>query len=193
VGIRGACKTSDSRIIGTRHRTKIMKMRISGLTLSEIATKCKVTVPRIHRIITEELQKELTERKLAASELANIEFSRLEAAYKAIHARVAKGELAAINIMIRLSERMSRLMGLDLDKDTGPTGNAPIVLNISEMVVENRGQLNGRHLTEGIDAEYRSADTDSPSSDPKQIPELESPLPRVRGRNRKRQKLGGVV
>ncbi len=118
-------KTSGRRLSAEQTRANVLALRLAGATWREIGNAVGISHQRAHRLFAEVLgrTRKLTDEK--AAQLREVEAQRLEAATKAIWARVIQGELAALDRFTRLSERRSALLGLDAPRGVqlaGPDG-----------------------------------------------------------------------
>lgn len=106
-----------------RRRNKVLELRMKGLTIRQIAEEAEVKVSpaQVHR----DLERSMSElRKLElqeADELRTIELLRLEALQKALWDTAMGGDVGAVDRLIRLSERRSKLLGLDAPTKVAPT------------------------------------------------------------------------
>ena len=108
-----AGKPRPSRITPSviEREAEVLKLRRGGLTFDLIAKELgfkhasgahKAYVNACKRIIVADVQ-----------EIRNVEVERLDIAQSAIWARVLRGEIPAIQALIRIMERRARLLGLD--------------------------------------------------------------------------------
>jgi transposase len=94
-------------------RVKALELRQQGLDYRQIAERLGCGIKTAWQDVQRALKEHATP---IAEELRDLEGSRLDAAQKAIWGQVLAGDIGAVNAFIRLSERRSRLYGLDLTK-----------------------------------------------------------------------------
>lgn len=102
--------TSPRRLQATERAIKALNLRRQGWSFRDIAQELGVTPPAVHEAVTRMLRNMTHEE---ADSYRKIELERMETMLKAIWGRVTEGELQAIDRAIRISERISRLLGLD--------------------------------------------------------------------------------
>lgn len=108
---RGESSTSPRRIEAIERRGDALKLRKQGMTYDEIAAALGYTDRAgAYRAVQAALSAIL---EPAVEELRDVEGEALSQAQEAIWAKVIKGDLSAINTFLRISERRSRLYGLD--------------------------------------------------------------------------------
>jgi hypothetical protein len=155
-------RNAKRKIACAHHRIKALKLREQGLCYREIGAKLGVTEQRAWKMVSQEFDRLNEKRTEQASNVQRLEISRLDEMLKGIWAKAKAGNFQAINSVLAIMTRRARLLGLDLaDKQTA-TQAGPVVLNIEEMIVEHRGQLNGQ------------ADTAAPG--PKRLSHVEGPV-----------------
>lgn len=106
-------RTSMAKTRFLENQIKALELRRMGKRYSEIATHLGVSTSQAHRYVDSALSEiqESIENKTA--QLKAEEMSRLDAMLSAIWASAKSGNLGAIDRVLRISERRSRLLGLD--------------------------------------------------------------------------------
>lgn len=102
-------------------RSEALSFRMAGLTISQIAERLEVSDTAVSELIGRSLDNLNTPE---VEELRSLENARLDRAQAAIWSRVLEGDTKAIDSYLRISQRRSRLNGLD----------APIKLDLSVSV-----------------------------------------------------------
>lgn len=107
-------KTSKRTILAAERRVRAMELRREGKSYSKIGTELGCTAQRAHKIVTEELQKVRDKLTEETSEVKTLELQRLDDLFVVAHTEAEAGNLPAIDRCLRIMERRSRLLGLDM-------------------------------------------------------------------------------
>jgi hypothetical protein len=136
-GPRG--KTSKQRIGRCKHATKVMNMRLEGLSYEQIGERMGFSSVRAYHIVKKELGRWTELRNESAAQLHQLEMARLDEMLAAVYPKAKKGDLASMDRVLTICARKAKLCGLDVaDKNAAPTGD--VVLQFNEVVV-TREQL----------------------------------------------------
>jgi hypothetical protein len=126
-------QTGEKERVALRRR-EVIRLRCKGNTLDEIADLWNAANPEfpvsrstIANDVKESLRKAVEENKLDTSQYRELLLMRLDAALKAdkFQAQIEKGNLLAIDRLIKLTERYAKLLGADAPTkvaQTDPTG-----------------------------------------------------------------------
>jgi len=117
-----ASKTGGARLTAAEKKLEIMRLRRDGCTFREIGQQLNCTPQYCHRVITECLEKLATEYVNTAAQLREMEAARLDAAQLAVWPKAIKGDLRAIDRVLRIMERRAKLYGLDAPQKRELTG-----------------------------------------------------------------------
>lgn len=114
-------KTSGKRLATAERRQQIIGLRKQGKTLEAIGAEMGISAQAVHKALTNELARldEYTTEQVSA--MRALEAARLDAATLAIWPKVQDGHLGAIDRLLRIMERRSRLFGLDAPTRIAPT------------------------------------------------------------------------
>lgn len=104
-------------------REKALNLRRSGLSIREIAARLDSDPSTIHTDIKVMLEAAIKENVDNAEALRAMEIERLDRMMLAISPQVNNGHLGAIDRAIRISERRSKLLGLDMPIKTELSGS----------------------------------------------------------------------
>ncbi len=122
-------------------------LRIGGANYREIARTLKISVGTAHTYVTEALLEVQNANAETVERLRKIEKTRLEAVLVKLWTKRDQPRVA--DTIIRLSERISKLEGLDLGKSAGdepppppPGGSLPAQINIT-LVAPDGTRLSG--------------------------------------------------
>lgn len=87
-----------------------LDMRRAGVTYDVIGQRLGINPGVAHRYVSEALRRTLQE---PADELRTLEVARLDRLEFAVWARAMSGDQAAVQSVLRISERRAKLLGLD--------------------------------------------------------------------------------
>lgn len=101
------------RAQATVRRAEALKMRIAGMGYAAIGKQLGVSTTAAYKLVQKAIE-EIKERQAEDAEhLRRLEIERLDAAQSAIWPKVEKGDLMAIDRLIRILQRRSAYYGLD--------------------------------------------------------------------------------
>lgn len=101
---------------GVAQRTvakNVLKLRKMGLDAQQISGELDVPVDRVRNIISSALKALSKEMKGQAEQIRSLELTRLDELQTAIWADCMDGKLTAIDRVLKIMERRSKLVGLD--------------------------------------------------------------------------------
>ncbi|MBW4575689.1 MAG: hypothetical protein KME08_10440 [Aphanothece sp. CMT-3BRIN-NPC111] len=97
----------------TLRRVTAIELRMTGMSYAAIARQLNISLAQAYRDCAESLRL-LSEQELGLiKQLRQLESERLDQALASIYPQVLKGSLSAIDRLIKISERRSKLFGLD--------------------------------------------------------------------------------
>jgi chemotaxis protein histidine kinase CheA len=105
-------KTSERRLKAAERQREALQLRAAGRTFEDIAKELGYRGPSgAYRAVQAGLKKTLQE---PADELRRVECERLDRLMEALWERaIVRGNVAAVDRVLRIMERRSRLLGLD--------------------------------------------------------------------------------
>jgi hypothetical protein len=107
----------------TAKTKQAIELRIAGHSWQEIATKLGFAGKSgAFKLVQNALREQLRE---PAEELRQIEFVRLEAMTLGLWKRAKRGDVGAIDRVLKLMDRRAKLLGLDLSPDANTTPVVP--------------------------------------------------------------------
>ncbi|MBM4469919.1 hypothetical protein GS982_20240 [Rhodococcus hoagii] len=114
-------RTSRSAIERAKLQEKAMQLRLRGATIVQIAKVLDVSKSTAQRLVSEAI----TEIKREPTELViDLELNRLDAMLTGIFPDAVKGDLKAIDRVLKLMERRSKYMNLDSAAPPDTSGEA---------------------------------------------------------------------
>lgn len=117
-------KSSASRLKAAENRQAVLQLRRAGFTYARISEQVGLSAGRCVKIVNACLAEFATDAAEQVEELRRLQLCRIDHALAAISAKISTGHLGAIDRMVRLEERRSRLLGLDAPTRVAPTNPA---------------------------------------------------------------------
>jgi hypothetical protein len=134
---RGAKRHLEAR----EREVKALELRKAGLSYPQIGKALGVSQVAAYKIVMRVLQRYEANIQEETEDLREIELQRLDRMLNAIEPKIRRGDLKAIAVAVRISERRSRLLGLDLPQkmEHTSTPDAPVDLRLlSDAELEQR-------------------------------------------------------
>jgi hypothetical protein len=161
----GHSRTSARRVNQAFNRRLATELRLQGLSYRQIAARLGISEGTAYKHVVSALNLWNATMPETVEQLRTIEAARLDRLQAKYQPLAEDGSAAAAALVLKISERRSRLFGLDLaDKQTAAvTGN--LILNVHEMIVNKVEALpNGSGTSVIIDGS--SAVASSPAALP---------------------------
>ena len=139
-----AQKTAPERVLAEVNAQEALRLRSAALPYTQIAARLGVSKSTAFAYVTKALDELRDERRKRAGVLLDLELERLDIAQRGVWPQVLKGDVHALAVFLRLSERRSRLLGLDAPTKLSPTDPDGQPLTGSVMIyVPDNGRLVG--------------------------------------------------
>jgi hypothetical protein len=106
-------KTSARKALMLERQVKALELRRMGKGYIEIAAALGIGKSQAHRLVQAGLQDAKAQIDAEASELKAEEISRLDAMLAGLWPAARKGEVTAIDRVLKIMERRSKMLGLD--------------------------------------------------------------------------------
>ena len=145
-------KTSPATLRGLKNREAAIDLRRAGWPFERIGEKLGISKQAAHKLVSSAIESARAQLSAASDDLLAEEVLRLDGLLQKIYPRAAKGELAAVDRVLKIMERRAKLLGLEAPvriEATGPNG-API--EVSSTVSIDPTRLSTRTLQELLDA-----------------------------------------
>lgn len=118
MSVRGIARrndpTSPTSALSRRHEEEVLRLRSMGLSYSKIAERLgTISKDGARKALVRALANNKLETTERVSEYVEMQLERLRVALEAIMPRVEMGELEAIETMLRIETRTSKLLALD--------------------------------------------------------------------------------
>ena len=164
----GLPKTHKSRVRHLQRVREALGLRIAGFTFSEIAAQLGINPNTAYTLVEKGMVEYRKEIISNADELRALELARLDAMQSLQWPAVQKGDAYATALCLKISERRSRLLGLDaVEKEIGAPAGAADSASLAPPVILLR-------LADGSAAPLHGEGEPLP---PTERPALPSPLP----------------
>lgn len=122
--------------------TNILKLRKMGYDAQRISDELDISLDRVNNIIKSALKKLSQDMKDAAEGIRSLELSRLDEMQAAIWNDCMDGKLTAIDRVLKIMERRSKLVGLD----------APDQVNVkTDIKIEQMNEAKDRLMSKILD------------------------------------------
>lgn len=139
-----ARKTAPERVLAEVNTQEALRLRSAALPYGQIAARLGVSKSTAFGYVTRALEELREERRKRAGVLIDLELERLDIAQRGVWDAVLRGDTQALGMFLRLSERRSRLLGLDAPTKLSPTDPDGQPLTGSVMIyVPDNGRLVG--------------------------------------------------
>jgi predicted XRE-type DNA-binding protein len=106
-------KTSARNLNRTQRRQMAVKLRLQGMTFTEIGEAMEIDRSSAYRLVKGELDRLNEQSQELTFYHRELELQRLDAALNAIWPQIEAGDLLAIDRLIKISQQRSKLLGLD--------------------------------------------------------------------------------
>lgn len=116
---------------------RALELRRMGKSYSEIATALDLSKVHAHRLVHAGLEHAREQVASSADDLRAEEVSRLDAMLSGVWPDARKGHQGAVDRVLKIMERRSKLLGLDAPTrhSLGGDPNAPLISRIERVVV----------------------------------------------------------
>lgn len=115
-------KAAARRESAARMRMKAMKMRREGANFDSIGTRLGVTRATARKLVSRELSALSSESGVDERRLLHADV--LMELWRSLYPSAVTGDPAAVDRFLRVEERLSRLLGLDLQPEGAPAAAA---------------------------------------------------------------------
>lgn len=105
--------TTTRRTTATERRKKAVALRIAGATFEQIGDQLGVSTQAAHKLVTTALEETRRITGEAAEQLRQTELTRLDALQTALWSDAVKGDVQAVDRILKIMLRRSQLLGLD--------------------------------------------------------------------------------
>jgi DNA-directed RNA polymerase subunit K/omega len=109
-----ACnKTSTARARKLKHQAQALDLRRAGHSYAAISGKLGISKSSAHQLVQESLEDARRQIAASADELRSEEIARLDGMLAKLYPKAARGDVAAVDRVLRIGERRAKLLGLE--------------------------------------------------------------------------------
>jgi hypothetical protein len=114
---------------GLEHQRQALELRRAGLGYEAIGERLGLKKSQAHRLVTRALEEARAQVTANADELRAEELSRLDGMLQGLWPRARKGEVSAVDRVLKIAERRAKLLGLDAPekRELFGKGGTPLV------------------------------------------------------------------
>jgi hypothetical protein len=114
---------------GLEHQRQALELRRAGLGYEAIGERLGLKKSQAHRLVTRALEEARAQVTANADELRSEELSRLDGMLQGLWPRARKGEVSAVDRVLKIAERRAKLLGLDAPekRELFGKGGTPLV------------------------------------------------------------------
>src|SRR5262245_9869714 len=105
--------TVPRRALAAQRKAAAWSLRVEGKTLREIADAVGISVPRVHGILKEEMERLAQAATEDAAAYRELTLARLEAPFAALWPQAQAGHVPSVNAAVSILDRQAKLLGLD--------------------------------------------------------------------------------
>lgn len=106
-------KSSPVKARKVENQARALELRRAGLGFEAIGAQLGIKKSQAHRLVVSGLAEARAQVAASADELRSEELSRLDGMLTGLWPRARKGEVAAVDRVLKISERRAKLLGLD--------------------------------------------------------------------------------
>ena len=117
-----ARKTSAASARKLKRQAQVLDLRRAGMSFSQIASSVGLSKSGAHKLVQQGMEGALRQIATSVDELRAEELSRLDGMLAKAYPSAAKGDLQAIDRVLKIGERRARLLGLDAPVRTALQG-----------------------------------------------------------------------
>lgn len=133
-------------------QTKALELRRMGLGYVAIGERLGLKKSQAHRLVVAGLAEARAQISASADELRSEEISRLDGMLQGVWPRARKGQVTAIDRVLKISERRAKLLGLEAPVRIETTGKDGKPIEVSSTATIDPSKLSTQTLQDLLDA-----------------------------------------
>lgn len=123
-------KTAPAKIQADMLRAKAVQLRLAGFTMEEIGKQIGRSKAQVCQYLKKTMAEYARETEESVMELKRVEDARIERMIRGLWPKAIQGHMGAVDRIIKLIERQSRLHGLDKAQDKADLSSLIGAINI---------------------------------------------------------------
>lgn len=147
-----ANKTSSATARRMKHQEQALDLRRAGYSYATIARKLTLSKSRAHSLVQTGLDEARAQITAAADDLRTVELARLDGMLHKLYPKASKGDVAAVDRVLKIGERRAKLLGLEAPVRIETTGRDGKPIEVTSSVTIDPAKLSTATLRELLDA-----------------------------------------
>jgi hypothetical protein len=152
MAIRSTVKTSPTRAKAIKARETALDLRRAGLSFERIGERMGVGKVRAHQLVTEAMEHTRQTIAAGADELRAEEIARLDGMLEKLWPKARRGEVAAVDRVLKIGERRAKLLGIEAPVRIETTGKDGKPIEVSSTATIDPSKLSTKTLQDLLDA-----------------------------------------
>lgn len=153
-----AGKNSPVKARTVENQAKALELRRAGLGFEAIGAQLGLKKSQAHRLVVAGLAEARAQISASADDLRSEELSRLDGMLMGLWPRARKGEVVAVDRVLKIGERRAKLLGLEAPVRIETTGRDGAPIEVSSTVSIDPAKLSTQTLRELLDARRAQSD-----------------------------------
>lgn len=145
-------KTAPATVEKLRRQQKALLLRRSGMSFEAIGQRLGISKSRAHALVQLGLQDAREQIVTQSDDLRTEEISRLDGMLDKVYAKAAKGDLQAVDRVLKIGERRAKLLGLEAPVRIEATGKDGAPIEVASTLSIDPTKLSTQTLRELLDA-----------------------------------------
>ena len=147
-----ANNTNAARARKLKHQELALELRRAGYSYDSIGRKIGLSKSRAHALVQMGLDEVRQQIAAAVDNLRAEEVSRLDGMLAKIYPKASRGDVAAIDRVLKIGERRAKLLGIEAPMRIETTGKDGAPIEVSSSLTIDPSKLSTRTLQELLDA-----------------------------------------
>jgi hypothetical protein len=149
---RSTVKTSPTRANAIKNRETALDWRRAGPSFERIGEKMGISKVRAHQLVTEAMEHTRQVIASGADELRAEEVARLDGMLEKLWPKARRGEVAAVDRVLKIGERRAKLLGIEAPVRIETTGKDGKAIEVSSTQTIDPSKLSSQTLQDLLDA-----------------------------------------
>lgn len=145
-------KTSAATARKLKHQQQALELRRAGMAYSAIGQKLGISRSRAHALVQLGFEQAREQVTASAEDLRTEEVSRLDGVLAKVYEKAAKGDLQAVDRLLKIGERRAKLLGLEAPVRIETTGRDGKPIEVQSTLSIDPSKLSTQTLRELLDA-----------------------------------------